>query len=132
MTMHVSQLDDLESFITADGSGIREMAGLAGAPSAPARNQSLAEATVPVGGATAAHYHPLAEEIYFIQTGTGRMRLGDEERDVGPGDTVLIPPGVEHKISNTGDGTLRFLCCCAPAYPHADTILTEELPPPAA
>ena len=126
MTIHVSQLGELPSFITADGAGIREMAGVAGAPSAPARNQSLAEANVPVGGSTAAHYHPLAEELYFIQTGTGRMRMGGEERDVGPGDTVLIPPGVEHKITNTGDVDLVFLCCCAPAYTHEDTILTEE------
>jgi hypothetical protein len=52
--MHVANLEELESFTTLDGSQIRELAG----PSwTPARNQSLAEATVPVGEATAAHFH---------------------------------------------------------------------------
>ena len=40
------RLEDRESFITADGSSIRELAGI---PSGNAINQSLAEATVPPG-----------------------------------------------------------------------------------
>ena len=48
-------------------------------------NQSLAEATVPAGGETAEHYHRVTEEIYFFTHGSGRMRLGEQERDVGPG-----------------------------------------------
>ncbi len=70
--MHVSNYGGLEPFITADGSTIREWAG----PStSPAVNQSLAEATIAVGGATAKHYHPQAEEFYLLTGGTGRMRL---------------------------------------------------------
>src|SRR5687768_16412611 len=41
------RLEDREPFITADGSSIREIAGV---PSGNSVNQSLAEATVPVGG----------------------------------------------------------------------------------
>ena len=40
---------------------------------------------------------------------------------VGPGDTILIPPGARHQIRADADGRLRFLCCCAPAYAHEDT-----------
>jgi mannose-6-phosphate isomerase-like protein (cupin superfamily) len=76
--MHVSKLDDLERFTTLDGSTIREVAGPA---IDSARNQSLAEASVPPGGATAEHYHRETEEIYFFTHGTGPMRLGDEERE---------------------------------------------------
>ena len=46
--------------------------------SLPAGNQSLAEATVPVGGATAEHYHVVSEELYFFTAGTGHLRVGDE------------------------------------------------------
>ena len=88
--MHLSKLDDLEPFTTLDGSTIREIAGPAWTP---ARNQSLAEATVPVGARTVAHYHRVTEELYFFTAGRGRMTLGDDERDVGPGDCVVIPPG---------------------------------------
>jgi hypothetical protein len=26
--------------------------------------------------------------------------------------------------ANTGDGALKLLCCCAPAYSNDDTVLT--------
>jgi mannose-6-phosphate isomerase-like protein (cupin superfamily) len=38
---------------------------------------------------------------------------------------VAIRPGQKHKLWNTGSETLRLLCCCAPAYEHDDTILTD-------
>ena len=77
--MQIPNLDDLTSFTTLDGSAIRELAGPAWTD---ARNQSLAEATVPAGGETAEHYHPRTEELYYFTAGRGRMRLGDEEADV--------------------------------------------------
>ena len=121
--MDVKNLNDAPSFTTKDGSEIREL--LAHRNSAIA-NQSLAEARIPSGGATTEHYHPVAEEIYFITHGTGRMRIGDEEREVGEGDAIAIPPGARHKLWNTGADTLRLLCCCAPGYEHEDTVLTED------
>ena len=120
--MRVESLQAVEPFTTLDGSTIREVAGPA---IDSARNQSLAEASVPPGGATAEHYHRETEEIYFFTHGAGRMRLGDEEREVEPGDTVVIPPGVRHKLWNDGGEPLRLLCCCAPAYSDEDTVLTE-------
>ncbi len=122
MPMDVTNLSRATPFTTKDGSRIRELVH----PSKSlARNQSLAEATLPVGGATTAHYHPLAEELYLFTAGTGRMRVGDDECDVAAGDCVIIPPGSEHKLVNTGEEELRLLCCCAPAYAHEDTVLTE-------
>jgi mannose-6-phosphate isomerase-like protein (cupin superfamily) len=121
--MHVSKLDELERFTTLDGSTIREIVG----PSwTPARNQSLAEATVPAGGATTAHYHREAEELYYFTAGRGRLRVGDVEREVVPGDCAVIPPGTVHKLWNISEDALVLLCCCAPAYSHEDTILVED------
>ena len=120
--MKVTSLHGVEPFITLDGSEIREVAG-------PARgdavNQSLAEATVPAGGSTEEHYHRVTEEIYFFTEGRGRMRLAGVERDVGPGDTVVIAPGMRHKLWASADAPLKLLCCCAPAYSHEDTVITE-------
>jgi mannose-6-phosphate isomerase-like protein (cupin superfamily) len=119
--LQIVKLSDIESFITADGSTIRELAG----PSwTQVRNQSLAEARLDPGGETAEHYHPVAEEIYHFTAGAGRMRLGAEEADIGAGQCVVIPPGTPHKLWNTGTEPLVLLCCCAPAYSHEDTILT--------
>ena len=119
--MHVANLAEIEPFVTKDGSSIRELAGLV---SLPATQQSLAEATVPPHGATEEHLHRITEELYLFTAGVGRMRLGDEERDVRAGDCVVIPPGTPHKLFNDADDPLVLLCCCAPAYTHDDTVLT--------
>ena len=88
--------------------------------------QSLAEATVPAGARTLLHRHRLTEELYHITAGQGLMTLGDDRFPVTVGDTVCIPPGTPHCIEALGDGPLRLLCCCAPAYAHDDTELLEE------
>ncbi|PTY03510.1 hypothetical protein DB346_06440 [Verrucomicrobia bacterium LW23] len=121
--MDVIQRDDTTPFTTADGSTIRELLAYR---NSSIRNQSLAEATLPPGRATTEHYHPRAEEIYYILRGRGRMRLGSVEREVGPGDAIAIPPGERHKIFNISDEPLVFLCCCAPCYEHSDTVMTED------
>ena len=120
--MDVKNLDEVPAFTTKDGSEIRE---LLAHRNSVISNQSLAEARVPVGGSTMEHYHAKTEEIYYITAGAGRMRIGNEMRDVKPGDAIAIPPGIRHQIWNTGHETLRLLCCCAPAYEHSDTIITE-------
>jgi mannose-6-phosphate isomerase-like protein (cupin superfamily) len=121
--MDVKNLSDMQPFISKDGSEIREL--LAHRNSA-IRNQSLAEARIPVGGSTQEHYHPKCEEIYFITAGAGRMRIEGEMREVGVGDAIAIPPGQKHKLWNIGHETLKLLCCCAPAYENDDTIITEK------
>ena len=113
---------DSAPFRTLDGSEIREL--LHPQHGGPA-NQSLAEARVPPGANTLAHHHVLSEEIYHILEGVGLMTLGSEQFDVSVGDSVLIPPGTSHCIHNPGNTTLRFLCCCSPAYAHQDTVLEE-------
>jgi len=120
--MDIKNLNKVSPFITKDGSEIREL--LAHRNSA-IRNQTLAEARLPAGASTQEHFHPKAEEIYYITHGTGRMRIEGETREVKAGDAIAIPPGRKHKLWNTGNETLRLLCCCAPAYEHDDTVITE-------
>jgi len=121
--MRIAKLDSVEAFITLDGSSIRELAG----PSwTDARNQSLAEATVPPGGETAEHLHRRTEELYCFTAGSGRMRLADQEAEVKAGDCVVIPPGTPHKLWNTGSEPLVLLCCCSPPYADDDTVLSER------
>lgn len=120
--MDIRNLADAPAFKTKDGSEIREL--LAHRNSA-IRKQSLAEARLEPGRSTQEHFHRVTEEIYFITAGEGRMRIEGEERDVREGDAIAIPPGLKHKLWNTGGSTLHLLCCCAPAYEHEDTVLTE-------
>ena len=122
--MDLQNLNTVPSFITKDGSEIRELLAYR---NSCIRNQSLAEARLPVGASTQEHYHPRAEEIYFITAGTGRIRIEGETRDVRLGDAIAIPPGQRHKLWNTGSDVLKLLCCCAPCYENADTVITEVL-----
>ncbi len=103
-------------FTTKDGSTIRSLLDLS---NAPVSNQSLAEATLPTGTETERHYHRLSEEFYYITSGTGFMEIEGEQREVGPGDAILIPAGAWHQIRAIEP--LAFLCCCAPPYAHDDT-----------
>ncbi len=91
----VRSLAEADPFTTADGSTIRELLGL---PTAPIRNQSLAEATLEPGQATERHYHAETEEIYYVVEGTGEMELDGDRRQIEVGDAVLIPPGAWHQI----------------------------------
>jgi mannose-6-phosphate isomerase-like protein (cupin superfamily) len=124
--MDVVNLDQVEPFITKDGSQIRELLAYRNSSIV---NQSLAEATVPPHGSTDEHYHAKTEEIYFILEGEGRMRIETETQEVRVGDAIAIPPGKKHKLWNTGSAPLRLLCCCAPCYEHLDTIITESEEP---
>jgi mannose-6-phosphate isomerase-like protein (cupin superfamily) len=121
--MDIKNLNEVPAFTTKDGSEIRE---LLAHRNSVIRNQSLAEARLPVGGATQEHYHPQCEEIYYITHGVGKICIEGELRDVKPGDAIAIPPGQKHKLWNTGDEGLKLLCCCAPAYEDSDTIITEK------
>ena len=97
--MQKATLQQRESFITADGSTIRELAHPAWTA---AENQSLAEASVQPGAETAEHYHPRSEELYYFVAGEGRMRLDEDEAPVGGGRLRRHPAGyapqaVEHR-----------------------------------
>ncbi len=117
--------DEIKKFVTKDGSIIRELMhpDEHGSTNHCVKNQSLAEATVPVGVATVLHKHTLTEELYHITSGKGLMTLDVKQFDVSVGDTICISPGTAHCIKNTGNNDLKILCCCSPAYSHDDTIL---------
>ena len=123
--MTTTSLAQSEPFTTADGSTIRE---LFNPRSSPHQNQSLAHATLASGQKTTRHFHPLAEETYFVLKGRGLMEVDGQTRELGEGDAVAIPSSAKHRIENIGDVKLEFLCCCAPAYSHDDTILCDGEP----
>ncbi|MBR9759292.1 cupin domain-containing protein [bacterium] len=114
--MEIRKRDEQAPFTTKDGSTIRSLLDLS---NAPVKNQSLAEATLPAGGETERHYHKVSEELYYLLEGAGVMEIDGEEREVGPGDSILIPAGAWHQIKATEP--MQFLCCCAPPYAHEDT-----------
>ncbi|HXU34935.1 MAG TPA: cupin domain-containing protein [Blastocatellia bacterium] len=83
---------------------------------------SLAEETLPTGCAVTPHRHRQIEEIYYIVSGRGLMTVGDETREVGPGDAVYIPRGNRHTLENTGEEPIKLILVCGPAFFYEDEI----------
>lgn len=115
-----TEYEKIQSYVTKDGSVTRELMH----PDVHGNvKQSLAEATIPIGGETVLHRHVKSEEIYHIIQGQGIMFLGDEQCEVRAGDTMYIPQETAHRIQNTGKIPLKILCCSSPPYSHDDTEL---------
>jgi mannose-6-phosphate isomerase-like protein (cupin superfamily) len=60
----------------------------------------------PPGRGPALHRHPYVE-VLITQEGRATLFLGDEEREVGAGEMVVVPAGQWHAFVNSGDGPLR-------------------------
>jgi mannose-6-phosphate isomerase-like protein (cupin superfamily) len=60
----------------------------------------------PPGGGPSLHKHDYAE-VFIVQQGEATVVAGEEERVVRAGDVVIVPPGLPHAFTNTGDGPLR-------------------------
>ena len=115
--MFVKNLHDCTEFTANDGCAIREL--LHPEQDAPALPYSLAYARVAAGKAS--YRHQLKQtEIYFILRGTGMMHIGAESREVGTGDTVVIPAQAQQWIENTGPETLEFLAVVSPPWRAED------------
>jgi mannose-6-phosphate isomerase-like protein (cupin superfamily) len=54
------------------------------------------------------------DEIYHVMQGRGRIAVGGDDRPVGPGDTVYVAAGVEHRFHDISE-QLRLLVVFAPA-----------------
>jgi mannose-6-phosphate isomerase-like protein (cupin superfamily) len=53
------------------------------------------------------------DELYYVISGQGRIRVADRDRPVGPGSVVFVPAEVEHRFhSVTSD--LAILVVFAP------------------
>jgi mannose-6-phosphate isomerase-like protein (cupin superfamily) len=120
--MEIIRRDSVPGFVAPDNTIIRE---LAASRNSSAKRQSLAEATIAVGESVTEHFHKVTEEFYYILSGTGLMKIDQEEQQVNQGDTVVIVPGMRHKITNNGTVPLVLLACCSPEWTPEDQVLVE-------
>ena len=61
-----------------------------------------------------AHSHSGNEEIVYVLEGKLRYSVGEETRDLGPGDRMHTPRGVVHAFSNPHGETARALIMLTP------------------
>ena len=60
--------------------------------------------------ATTGHAHDDMEEVYLFVEGEGKIRLDSKEENVVAGDIVIVAKKVFHRVVNSGNGDLIFLC----------------------
>ena len=76
-------------------------------------NMSLGLYVLPAGAADPQQPHA-EDEAYVVLRGRGRIRVGDEDREVGPGSVVFVPKRVEHRFHSITE-ELAVVVCFAPA-----------------
>jgi len=59
---------------------------------------------------TPGHTHTECEEVIFILSGKGDIKIGEEVFPMKVGDAVYLPIGVGHLIRNTGKEVMRMAC----------------------
>lgn len=82
---------------------------------------------LPPGASLGLHVHARSEEIYFVLAGRGRMQLGSETSEIGPGDLVVTALGDRHGVEAVGDEDLEFICAEA-TPPSIAALLPQQSP----
>ncbi len=77
------------------------------------RNVCVIEIFEP-GGRTPPNSHKAAFEFFYVLEGTGQATCGGMSVDLARGGALLIPPGGDHVIENTGPGKLYTLTVMTP------------------
>jgi quercetin dioxygenase-like cupin family protein len=63
-----------------------------------------------------------AEEVAYVVSGSGELRLDDEAVPFRTGDALHIPAGVWHAVANTGDEDVVMVF----GFPHPEYPPTER------
>jgi mannose-6-phosphate isomerase-like protein (cupin superfamily) len=74
------------------------------------------------GGTTPPNSHRVAHEMFFILKGEGRALADGGATPLKSGDAILLRPGTEHVVENTGPGKLYALCLMVPNEGFAELI----------
>ena len=74
------------------------------------------------GGKTPPNTHTFAEEAFFVIAGSGKAFANGDSQDIGPGDVLVLRPGTEHVVENTGPGKLYCLTMMTPNEGFAELI----------
>ena len=95
------KLDEIPGAIVAPGHST------AHGPTITGEELEIGYYTEPTGTGAKPHHHK-SEQMMLVLSGRLRMRVGDEVRDMGPGEVALILSDQEHEQIALEDGT-RFV-----------------------
>lgn len=73
-------------------------------------------------GKTPPNSHAVAHEMFYVLAGEGTATCDGESVDLAAGDAIVVPPGAEHVVENTGPGKLYTLTVMVPNEEFAELI----------
>lgn len=120
--MLITRKDKIDKpFESASGELVYEMIGrpehLGGTT-----GHSLGYVVIPPKGSSELHYHPQAEETYYILKGNATIMIDGKRHSLSPGDAVLIEPDEQHQIFPNDKENLEFIVVCAPAWEPSNSV----------
>lgn len=63
--------------------------------------------------------HDKEDQVLYLVSGKGTVYLDGNESEFNPGDCVLVPAGVEHNFTTTGDEPMKIFTTYSPPH-HPD------------
>lgn len=80
------------------------------------------------------HFHPYSEEFLYVTAGAVTVQVDGRPVRLEPGEGVLVPKNVRHRVENHGPAAAEavFQLCPLAPQPHLGHVDTEPLPAPAA
>jgi len=103
--MKVQNYRQVEGITAAPGVTMRVVAGTA--EKAPTFVMRIFE--IETGSATPLHTHPWEHEMFVVK-GQGALKSGNMEKPLKEGDAIMVLPGEQHSVFNTGKGLLTMIC----------------------
>ena len=99
----------------------------------------LLEVSLAPGMGVPRHMHTREDEVYFILAGELEVTVGEKTFVLRPGDTLLAPRDIPHKLRNSGNTTNHYLLIFSPsgfeefmmatAVPAPDNAVAPTEPP---
>jgi len=85
---------------------------------------ALAVGFLPKGRKAIPHYHKISEEIYYVSSGVGQVRVDEEKFNIKKGSVIYVLRDKVHALENKSDSEeLNIVCITSPAYKEEDFIL---------
>ncbi len=87
-------------------------------------NYNLRHFILEPGGVIPLHVHSNVYHLQYMLKGEIRLRVGEEEYLVRPGDVMYLPSRIPHRYENAGQDEAEFLCI-TPLIPDRMEILEK-------
>lgn len=79
-----------------------------------------------IGGRTPPNSHAHAHEFFYVIAGAGEVHCSGEVKPIARGDALMLRPGAEHVVVNTGATKLYTLTFMTPNEGFAELIRAGE------